>query len=504
MAVAGIAALAVALTGCQSAVNQASETPDSVEAVQGGTLQVAQSGDIQPRNVMAARAGNVAWASNVYETLTTYDADRAPQPLLATEWELADDGLSMDITLRDDVTFHSGRAMTADDVKFSIETSADPAYNAQVGYIARSFESVDVVSPTEVTIEFSAPTSNIFDFFEQTYILDSETVAGLDDGSEVIGTGPFTFESWSPGSEVILAKNESYWGDEPYLDGIEVAIITDSTAMLNAVRSNRTQVATGMNPVDIQSLRSNPAYTIVNSAYAAYPLGVNVTQAPFDTKEARQAVQYAIDRERISEQIFGESGRLTDLFWDPSTPDYPTDLDTYYTYDPDKARELLADAGAEGADIEITVIGLPSNTGLAEIVRNNLEEVGLNPTIAVQDPQTWDANQVAGTLGQSFLPLHGLNGFGPATLMNVLPSLREGNPSQFWTDEYVALREDLATASEDEYADALHALTEYILDEAFTSVIVQSVGQAVQSNDVNDMTYTSRGYLRAGTAFIQE
>lgn len=504
IAVAGVAALSVALTGCQSAVGQAASTESAAEAVQGGILQVAQSGDIQPHNVMAARAGNVTWASNVFETLTAYDDAREPQPLLATEWSLAEDGMSMDITLRDDVTFQSGRQMTADDVKFSIETSADPTYNAQVGYIARSFAAVDVVSPTELTIEFSAPTSNIFDFFEQTYILDSETIAGLDDGSQVVGTGPFTFESWSPGSEVTLAKNDDYWGDKPYLDGVDIAIITDSTAMLNAVRSNRTQISSGMNPVDVQSLKSNSAFTIVDSASSAYPFGVNVTEAPFDTKEARQAVQYAIDRERISTQIFGDAGHVTDLFWDPATPDYPADLETYYTYDPEKAKSLLADAGADGAPIEITVIGLPSNTSVAEIVRNNLEEVGLKPTIVVQDPQTWDGNQVAGELGQSFLPLHGLNGFGPATLMNVLPSLREGNPSKFWPDEYVALRDDLATASEDEYADALRALTEYILDEAFTSVIVQSTGQLVESKDVQDMKYTSRGYLQAGSAFISE
>ncbi|MEV8251361.1 ABC transporter substrate-binding protein [Microbacterium sp. NPDC076768] len=501
-AVAGIAAFTIALAGCQSAVDR--DTTGSAEPIEGGTLSVAQSGDMQPRNLMAARAGNATWASNVFETLTTYDDNTEPQPMLATDWTLADDGMSMQITLRDDVTFHSGKAMTADDVKFSIETSADPSYNAQVGYIARSFTAVTVSSPTELTIEFSAPTANIFDFFEQTYIVDSETIAGLADGSEVVGTGPFTFESWSPGSEAKLARFDGYWGEKPYLDAIDIAIITDSTAMLNAVRSNRTQVSSGMNAVDVQTLSSNSAYTIINSASAAYPFGVDTTVAPFDNKAARQAVQYAIDRERIADQIFGDAGQVTNLFWDASTPDYPADLENFYTYDTDKAKALLAEAGAAGSDVEITVIGLPSNTGVAEIIRNNLEEVGLNPVITVQDPQTWDQNQVAGELGQSFLPLHGLNGFGPSTLLNVLPSLREGNPSKFWPAEYVELRDALATASDAENADALYTLTEYILDEAFTGVIVQSAGQIVESSEVQEMDYTSRGYLQAGAAFIEE
>jgi len=274
--------------------------------------------------------------------------------------------------------------------------------------------------------------------------------------------------------------------------------------MLNAVRSDRTGVALGMNPVDIQALPSSGGFEVVETASSAYPLGVNVTQAPFDTKEARQAVQYALDRERIASQIFGDAARATDLFWEPGTPGYPEDLEDYYTYDPKKATTMLEKAGASGAAIEITVIGLPQSTGAAEIIRNNLEAVGLTPTIVVQEPQTWDQNQVVGELGQAFLPLHGLNGLGPDTLLNVLPSLRQGNPSKFWTDEYMRLRNDLATATEDGYADALHDLTEYILDEAFTSVVVQSTGQVVEAGTVHDTSFTSRGYLYAGNAFVED
>ncbi|MDN3311597.1 ABC transporter substrate-binding protein [Microbacterium oryzae] len=481
-----------------------SAATETATPVEGGTLAIAQSGDLQPANLLAGRAGNAAWASNVYETLTKYDADMQPQPLLATEWTVADDSMSIDITLRDDVTFHSGRTMTADDVKFSIEAAADPQNNSQVGFIARTFESIDVTSPTTLTINFSAPTPTVFDLFEYAYIVDPETFAGVADGSQLIGTGPFTFESWSPGSEAKLARYDDYWGEKPHLDGIEVAIISDSTAMLNAVRSDRTDIAMAMNPIDVQSLASNSAYNIVDTVSSAYPFGVNTTQAPFDKKEARQAVQYAIDRERIASQVFGDAARPVDLFWEPSAPGYPEDLAEWYSYDPEKAKQLLEEAGAVGASVEVTVIGLPSNTSLAEIVRNNLEEVGLKPTITVQDPTTWDQNQVAGELGQSFLPLHGTNGLGPATLLNVLPSLREGNPSKFWPEEYVELRDALTTATDDDYEDALHALSEYILEEAFTSVVVMVVGQMVESVDVHDASYTARGYLYAGTAFIDE
>lgn len=504
--IATFSVAALALSGCQSAVQIENKKDDApAEAVEGGTLNIAQAGDLAPMSVMAERAANGSWASSVLETLTVYDADMTPQPLLATDWTVSDDGLTMQLTLREGVSFHNGREMTADDVKFSLDLSADPANAAQVGFIARSFESITVDSATQLTIEFSAPTPNVFDLFEQTPIVSEEAWEGFADGSSVIGTGPFTFDSWSPGAEAHLSRYDDYWGEPALLDDINIAVITDSTAMLNAVRSGRADVALQMQPVDVQSLQADSSYNIINTSASAYPMGVNVEDAPFDKKEARQAIQYAVDRERIAEQVLGtDASRVTDLFWEPTAPGYPSDLEDYYTYDPEKARGLLEQADAVGAEVEITTLGLPANTAVAEIVRNNLEDIGLKPTIDVQEPQTWDANQVKGDLGTAFLPLHGLGGVQPVTLLDRLPSLRESNPSHFWSDEYVQLREDLTTASEDEYADALHALTEYVLDEAFTGVLVQSIGQVVTTANVDGIAFTSRGYVLAGDAFLSE
>jgi peptide/nickel transport system substrate-binding protein len=500
----GAVALALALSGCQSAVDleeQAGEE-ENVEPVQGGTLTVAQSSDAQPNNLQAGRAGNFLWAANVFENLTRVDDDGAPQPLLATEWEVADDGLSMDLTVRDDVTFHSGRPMTAEDVKFSIEYTATSA--SQVAYLAKKISGIEVTSDNELTLTFAEPIPNIFDLFEYMFIVDSESVAGLADGSAVIGTGPFLFESWSPGSEITLTRNDDYWGESAYLDGIEIAVITDSTAMLNAVRSDRVQVAFGMNAQDVKTVGSSGGFDVVTVSGSVYPLGVDVEAPPFDNPDVRQAVQIAIDRERIGEQVFGDSATPTNLFWDGASKAYPEDLKNAYPYDPELAAQMIEDAGATGTAVEISVISIPNNTSVAEIVRNNLEEAGLAPTINVVETQAFGDQQIAGELGAMFMPLHGLNGLSPVTLMEVLPSLREGNASHFWTDEYAQLREDLATATEDDYADALEALSAYIVDEAFTANIVRVDGQAVEATDVHGLDWSIRAYLDAGSAFIAE
>lgn len=498
---AAATATALALTGCVSAVS--TQTKPSSTPVKGGTLTIAQSSDAIPGSVLAGKLGNQSWAANVFETLTTYDKDMKPQPLLATKWSLASDKMSMDVTLRKGVKFHTGREMTADDVKFSFEQSASKASGAQVGYIAQSFKSVDVVSPTELKIQFSQPTPNIFDFFEQTFIVDKDTYSGLADGSKVIGTGPFKYVSWSPGSEIKLARNDDYWGKKAYLDGIDSVVITDSTAMLNAVRSNRSAIAIGMNPVDVQSMSSSPQYTVENTAGSVMPLGVDVTQAPFDKQDVRQAINYAIDRDRIAKQVFGSAGIATDLFWDPNTPGYPKDLANYYKYDAAKAKKMIADAGATGASVTISVINIPQNVSMAQIVRNNLEAAGLKPTINVMETSAFSNAQIAGNLGQAFLPLHGLNGLSPITLMNTLPSLRKNNPSHFWTDEYQTLRNKLAGATNAaDNAKALKNLSEYILEQGFSVAVAQSTGQLVVAKSAQGLRWSSRGYLDASAAYI--
>lgn len=499
--VAGAVALALSVSGCQSAVKQQEASSAAAKPTDGGVLTIAQASDIQPNNVLAGRLGNASWAANVFETLTRYDDQREPQPLLAKEWKVADDKLSISVTIRDDVKFQSGRPMTADDVKFSFEQLIKSS--SQVAFIAKKFKGIDVTGPTTLTIKYTKPIPNIFDLFEYAFIVDKDTVKGLADGSKVIGTGPFVFKSWSPGSEAQLVRNDKYWGPKPHLDGITIAVINDSTAMLNAVRSNRSQIAIGMNPVDIQSMASNSAFSVVNTSGSVYPLGLNLTQPPFDKKEVRQAVNYAIDRARIAKQIFGAAGVVTDLLWDPNSPGYPKDLEQRYSYDPAKAKQMLAAAGATGAAVPITVIGLPQNTSVAEIVRRNLEEAGLKPVIKVQETQGFDQIQIAGKLGTAFMPLHGLNGLGASTLMDSLPSLRKGNSSKFWTDEYQALRNALLAADTDAaYAAALHKLSEYILDQAFTVAVVQSLGQNVVAKSAHALEWSSRSYLDAKSAYV--
>lgn len=495
-------AFSIIATGCAPAATEEPAIDESAPVI-GGVVTVATSGDPKPQLVLAGNQANWSWQMGVFETLTLFDENSVPQPLLASEWAVADDGLSIDITLQDGVTFHSGRPLTTEDVKFSIEASIDPLYGSQLAGVAKEFTAIDLVSDTEMTITFARPLPNVFDYFEITAIIDSETAAGLADGSQVIGTGPFVWNEWSPGTSLTLVRNDDYWGEAAYLDGIEVAVITDQTALVNAVRSGRAQYVIGLSGIDVAAFKEDPEFSVLQTTGSVYPLGMNVEIAPFDQVEVRQAVNFAIDRERIIDQVFGGSAQVSQQFWAPSAIGYDPELNETYSYDPEKAQQMLGEAGVIGTEFEITVIPFPANISAAEIVRNNLEAVGLKPTVKTLELADFLAKQTEQDLGPMFMLLHGL-GFSPATLLNGFPSLRPTNPSRFQSAEYDALRQAVQSSSDDEIAAATQEIAAYIADQAWSLPLVYAPGEVVLSPNLEGVKPSARAYADFKSAYLSE
>lgn len=495
--IATVAAVGLLAVGCQSGT-AGEESGGEVQQV----LTIAQASDLQPGAVVSEREGNGAWAMAVFETLTTYDADGVPQPRLATDWTVSDDGLSMDLALQGNVTFHTGRAMTADDVKFTLEYM--PESGSQVAYIAESIEGIEVTSDTELTLTFNQPTPNIFDLFEYAFIIDQETMDGLEDGTEVIGTGPFTFDEWIPGTSATLTRYDDYWQDMPEVEEIDLIILDDSTAMLNALQSGRAQIGRGMNTHDIASLTAGPEFEVHLGSLSAYPLAFDVHTPPFDDVEVRQAINYAVDRERIVDQVFGGNAIATSMYWDSSTAGFPEELQGTYAYDPDRARKMIQNAGAAGTEFTIVINAHEDVSAAAEIVRNNLEEIGLVPSLELLDSESFNARQTEGDMGAPvFMPLHGLGGLSPATIINVKPAIRENNLSQFGADEWMELRHNLESAKSDqESADALRALSEYMLEESFANTVSLAYSQTVVDTSVTGLQWSQRTYIDPQSAAI--
>lgn len=469
----------------------------------GGTLRIAQGADAQPKNILAGRAGNNSWRHQVFDALTVLDSETGePTPVLATDWESSEDGLTFKIRIRDGVTFHSGRPLTAEDVVFTLEQVKVPENASQMAPLVRAYTTITASAPNEVTITSQTPVApRIFDVLQLAVILDKDTFAGLADGSQVIGTGPFKWVEWVPGASLRLERNDAYWGETPVaLDGVEISIITDSTAMANAMRG-RVDLVLGMTPRDAVLFRGNANVELIEAPGAQiFPLGLNVTAAPLDSKELRQAIGFAIDRQRIIDQVFNGVGTPSSLWWRSNEPGTTEEMVNHYHYDPDRARELIAAAGAEGAEINISVIGLAPVPAIYEIVQNNLREVGLSPVGNVLETAAFDQGQTAGDLGQAFQQIHGLQGFSAATLVDALPALRDTNPSKFAPERYRQLKDALQSAQGDAYAPALAELGEFMLDEAFSHILLHTPPLHAKAPALTGAVWDNVGFLHLHAA----
>ena len=452
---------------------------------------------------MANRAGNWMWRRLVFEPLAEFDAQRQPQPVLAKSWQFNADRTSVVLTLRDDVKFHSGRAMTAEDAVFSLEQVKDAKNASQLRAVALKLTKIEATGPHEVTITLDRPTDSLFDLFHLTMVVDRESFAKIGDGSQVVGTGPFVWKQWKPGASISLERNANYRDPQrPYLDRVEISVIGDPTALQTALRAGRSHLVNGLSTADIKALREDPNFALENAGGVFYPFGLNVTAAPFDKKEVRQAVGWALDRERIKAQVFGGDATVADLWWTPEESGYPTELATRYGMDLAKAKALVEQAGAKGAKVPIAFANLPTMKSLFEIVRYNLEQIGLAPEAVALDVAEFDARQVKGTLGPAFLLLHGMVGLSAATILDAMPSLRAGNPSKFTSAEYDRLRTAVQEAGDAGRGTALATLSNYLLDEAFSHITMVAPQYHVRSAALQGVRTVALGSVVATDAFL--
>jgi peptide/nickel transport system substrate-binding protein len=313
----------------------------------------------------------------------------------------------------------------------------------------------------------------------------------------VIGTGPFAWDSWTPGASVVIKKYPKYRSASRIdLSQITVRIITNASAQLTALRSGAVDLAFGLSVVDAYGLRNDANFKLVYAGGAIVPLGLDVSKAPFNNVKVRQAVGYAIDKARINKQVFSDTGVETSLFWAPRETGYPKALQDAYTYNPTRAKALIAEAGANGAEFDLQTLNLPANAALVEIVANNLRDIGLKPNVRVLDVTSWDSKQVTGDIANAFIPYHGQLGLNAATLLNSLATLRiEKGTTKFATTDYVKFRQALASASSAGAKErALTNLSKFMIDQAFALPIVVAPGMFVHSKRLTGLEFGELGH----------
>ena len=441
----------------------------------GGTLRVAQLSDIEPKRVHSVTLVNYQLQAQIYDTLTRYDGQLKPQPELAESWSWSGDNRTLTLKVRQGVTFHTGRALDAEDVKFNILRVKEERVASQMRPFANDVKDVQTPDKATVVLQFDEPRPAIFDMFEGLSIMDRETIAEAEEAKRLVGTGPFKWGEWIPGDRLTMTRNESYWKPGlPYLDGVTLQVVPDAPSALVNLEARSVDVVVNPSETDVARLRSDPKFGVLISEAGGqyYSFGANVTVAPLDNKKVRQAINYGIDRKRFVDTVLAGIGDPTSVPWPKHSPAYDPEQANFYAFNLDKSRQLLQEAGIGAGGLDVTLIANAANRNLAkaaQIAQADLAKVNVRVKIEEQEPATFQQLFTGRKIQQMWGNIFGFNNMYPTTLMvQAFPWRVAGNVSYFEHLDYARLVKAGQVAIDPaEQKRIFRELTQLVLDESF-------------------------------------
>ncbi len=342
----------------------------------------------------------------MYDTLLWHDKDNRVIPWLARDYTVSPDGLTVDLTLRDNVRWHDGRPLTADDVKFTYDYIQEFNHGRFTPEVAGILESVTVVAPNRVSMKLSRPSASfptapladvtilpkhIWENIREPY----PSVKG--EQGLAIGSGPFRMEAYDPDRQYRLVANPDYFMGKPKIDELILQIIPDANAQILALRGGEVDaVAPNLPPELVGELRNAPGINVATGPdYTTTAITMNTTREPFDQVRFRQAVGFAIDVDELVGSVLAGFGTAGSPGWvHPESPFYERGL--RHEFDLNRANSLLDELGytsrdsngsrqnAAGRKLEFEILansGNPIEVRTAEAIGSMLGRVGIRASV---------------------------------------------------------------------------------------------------------------------------
>jgi peptide/nickel transport system substrate-binding protein len=408
-------ALGAALGGACRNEPRAAEAADRLvvaRSVDAASLDPARAADIESLEV----------AEQIYDRLVRFAPGRLdPEPDLATSWTVSDDGTVWTFELRPDVRFHDGTPFNADAVVFSFERQivADhPAHEADFVWI-RSYHNIRRVialGPLRVQFEIDRPYAPFLANLAMgpAAIVSPTAVRRLGGqfGSHPVGTGPYRFVEWIPGDRITLERNPRYWDRPARIRYLVLLALPDSRQRLQALESGAADVIQQLAPDDLSLVRLHPDLKLLTApaALVSY-LALNTQRRPLNDPRIRRAIAHAIRRDALVKLIYQGLGIPAIGPLPPNVWGARSDVVTY-PYDPERARELLAEAGWPGLSAtplklyapSVPRQDMPAPERVANMIKVCLAEVGIPVKVILNDPEE---HQRALWAGEHDLALHG-------------------------------------------------------------------------------------------------
>jgi peptide/nickel transport system substrate-binding protein len=382
-----------------------------------------------------------------YESVLYRDTDGKVIANIATDWKRVDD-TTVELEIRDDVTFHNGDDMTAEDVAFSINRTNDPEVSAQASVIGAIAEASAGDGSVTIDLEIIEPAifRNLSAFGR---VMQTDWVESRDAGEiaeDINGTGAYQLTEFEDDTRVVFERFDDYWGDEPDVSEITFDAVADEGTRVDRLIAEESDLVVNVNPRDIPDIRDEDGLThdSVPSTRTIF-LVMNDAHEPFDSVEFRQAMNYAVDVQSIIDSILNEFGEVTSQPTLPGHYGHNPDLEPY-GHDPDEAERLVDESGHAGAEITIhsTTGRYLRDTDIAETAAGQIDELSnVSASAELRDTQTLFGETLDGD--QETSPGIFLIGWGNPTFdanYTLAPWFTDTIFQHYNDDELVSLIED--------------------------------------------------------------
>ena len=325
-----------------------------------------------------------AVTNQVYETLVDMSAEGEIVARLATDWEYIDPN-TLQLRLREGVTFHDGTEFDASAVKASLERLLDPDTGAPGRFVVSAIREVNALDPLTVEIITAEPFAPLLAHLAHPVasIVPVEQAESL--ARNPVGTGPYTFIAWLDGSEISLQANPTYWGGAPAIASLIYRIIPEVSTQIVELRAGGLDIIFNLPPDNFVSLQQEDS--LVTESFLGWGsahLGFNTANPQLEDLRVRQAIAHAIDKELIVE-VFLQGLAEPAVVPIPPTVRFAAELAEPFPYDPDRARALLAEAGTSDVSLRLDIFQNPDLEAVAQVLQAMLADVGITLDIRIQE-----------------------------------------------------------------------------------------------------------------------
>jgi len=403
---AATAATALAL----AAGTGSAQTPDDVLIVG----QIAEPQALDPAAVTAVNDFRILM--NMYDGLVRYkDGTLEVEPALASEWSISEDGTVYTFTLREGVTFHDGSAFDAEAVKFNFDRMLDEGHPYHdtgpfpLAFFFSAVQDVAVIDAQTVQFTLNAPYAPFLTnlAYPTGLIVSPDAVRehGADFGRNPSGTGAFTFDEWRSNEAVVVQANPDYWDGAPELQTVVFRPITDANTRTAEMLAGGIDLMVEVPPVALSEFQGDAFSVHEQAGPHVWFLILNAKEGPFADVRVRQAANYAVNKQAIVDDVLEGTAEVAAGPIPPAFAWAYNEELAPYPYDPDRARELIAEAGAEGSELTFYVTeggsGMLDPVAMGTAIQADLQAVGFDVTIETYEWNTFLGNVNPGLEGKA-------------------------------------------------------------------------------------------------------